>query len=302
MTTNKRPARHKTGKPKTKRTKTAPTRPAETNTDRRKRSTKARAGTRPEATSARTPQDSGQDSERINRFLAHCGLCSRREADRWIEAGRVSINGKIITQPGATVSSADQISVDGKPVSRQTSHTYLLYNKPTGQLCSRFDAKGRPLIYDRLDVAPNVQSIGRLDMNTEGLLLLSDDGDMARALTHPSAGLAREYRVRVAGQVALETLQKIRQGGLDIGEGEKSIPWEVTVDSETRGHTWLTIVIRRGRNREVRRTLEAAGHPVRRLMRTAFGPVRLDEEMPRGTWRPLTSREIKRLRQIIPKD
>ncbi len=192
--------------------------------------------------------------------------------------------------------------MDGKPVSRQTTHTYILYNKPTGQLCSRHDAKGLPLIYERLDVAPNVQSIGRLDMNTEGLLLLTDDGDLARALTHPSAALAREYRVRVAGQVTLETLQKIRQGGLDIGEGERSEPWEATVDYETRGHTWLTITIRRGRNREVRRTLEAVGHPVRRLMRTAFGPIRLDEEMPRGAWRPLNSREIKRLRQLLPKD
>ncbi len=248
-------------------------------------------------TPRRKPATETAAGERINRYLARCGLCSRREADRWIEAGRVAINGQTITQPGSLVATGDLVSVDGKPVAPQTSHTYILYNKPAGQLCSRRDAGGRPLIYDFLDVAPNVQSVGRLDMNTEGLLLLTSDGDLARALTRPSASLPREYRVRVAGQVSLETLQKLRNGGLDIGDGEKSDAWEVSVDSETRGHTWLTIVIRRGRNREVRRTLEAVGHPVRRLLRTAFGPLRLDEEMPRGAWRPLRANEIRRLRR-----
>ncbi|HKI61985.1 MAG TPA: pseudouridine synthase [Mariprofundaceae bacterium] len=267
---------------------------------------KALAAGKPAARALKDTQDTQENqdtsSDRINRYMARCGLCSRREADRWIEAGRVAVNGKIVRQPGVIIGPGDTLSVDGKPVSRQTSFTYMLYNKPTGQLCSRLDAKGRPLIYDKLDVAPNVQSVGRLDMNTEGLLLLTDDGALARALTHPSARLPREYRVRVAGQVSLETLQKIRQGGIDIGEGETSEPWEATVDSETAGHTWLTIVINRGRNREVRRTLEAAGHPVRRLMRTAFGPIRMDETMPRGLWRPLTSGEVKQLRHFIKDD
>lgn len=237
--------------------------------------------------------------ERINRYLAHCGLCSRREADRWIAEGRVSVNGKTVTRPGLSIGPRDRVCVDGKPVTPREAHTYLIYHKPAGQLCSRHDPRGRPLIYDALDVAANVQSVGRLDMNTEGLLLLTDDGDLARALTDPRSRLPRTYRVRVAGHVSLETLEKLRRGGLDIGDGETSDAWEVIVDSETAGHTWLTIMIRRGRNREVRRTLEAAGHPVRRLIRIAFGPLTLDEAMPKGSWRPLSSAEIRRLRQAV---
>lgn len=191
--------------------------------------------------------------------------------------------------------------MDGKPVSPQQNFTYIIYNKPTGLLCTRRDDKGRPLIYDSLDVAPNVQSIGRLDMDSEGLLLLTDDGDLTRALTHPGARLPREYRVRVGGQVSLETLEKLRRGGFDIGKNERSDKWEVTVDSETRGHTWLTVIIRRGRWREVRRTLEAVGHPVRRLMRTRFGPIRLEESMPRGSYRAMNRAEVRKLLRAVEK-
>jgi len=240
-----------------------------------------------------------EGGERINRFLARCGLCSRREADRWVEAGRVTVNNKVSNEPGLKIKPRDIVCVDGKPVSLQTSHTYILYNKPMGQLCTRRDDKGRALIYDSLDVAPNVQSIGRLDMDTEGLLLLTDNGDLTRVLTHPGSKLPREYRVRVGGQVAMETLEKLRRGGFDIGEGDKSDGWEVTVDSETKGHTWLTVVILRGRWREVRRTLETVGHPVRRLMRTRFGPIRLEEGMPRGSSRQLNRSEIKKLLELV---
>ena len=237
--------------------------------------------------------------ERINRYLAHCGLCSRREADRWIQAGRVSINGQLIEAPGVIVKSGDTVMVDDKLVEPQQGHTYILYNKPKGQLCSRLDKKKRPLIYDFIDVAPNVQSIGRLDMDTEGLLMLTDDGALTRALTHPAAKVPREYRARVAGIVELETLAKLRRGGMDIGRGDTSDAWEVTVDSESAGHTWLNIIILRGRWREVRRTLEECGHPVRRLMRTRFGPIKLDEDMPKGTWRALNRGEIRKLRDRV---
>ncbi|MDX8405338.1 MAG: pseudouridine synthase [Mariprofundus sp.] len=247
----------------------------------------------------RTAAPALNSPERINRFLAHCGLCSRREADRWVEAGRVSINGQIVETPGVTVQPGDTVMVDGKAVTPQQSHVYILYNKPKGQLCSRKDKKGRPLIYDFLDVAPNVQSIGRLDMDTEGLLMLTDDGALTRALTHPAAKVPREYRARVAGIVALETLAKLRRGGTDIGRGDTSDAWEVTVSSESAGHTWLNIIILRGRWREVRRTLEECGHPVRRLMRTRFGPIKLDEEMPKGTWRALNRGEIRKLRDRV---
>jgi len=247
----------------------------------------------------RLPAATPDSPERINRYLAHCGLCSRREADRWIVAGRVSINGQKIEAPGISVKPGDTVMVDDKLVEPQQGHTYILYNKPKGQLCSRLDKKGRALIYDFLDVAPNVQSIGRLDMDTEGLLLLTDDGGLTRALTHPAAKVPREYRARVAGIVAMETLAKLRRGGMDIGRGDTSDAWEVTVSSESAGHTWLNIVILRGRWREVRRTLEECGHPVRRLMRTRFGPIKLDEEMPKGTWRKLNRGEIRKLRDRV---
>ncbi len=242
------------------------------------------------------------DGERINRYLAGCGLCSRREADRWVSAGRVSINNQPCMEPGVKIKPGDTVMVDGKLVEPVQSHTYILYNKPSGQLCSRKDEKrGRPLIYDFLDVAPNVQSIGRLDMDTEGLLILTDDGDLARALTKPGAKIAREYRARVAGRIEIETLEKLRNGGIDIGNGDLSDGWDVTVDSESGGHSWLTLTIFRGRWREVRRTLEASGHPVRRLIRTRFASLRLDLEMPRGSYRKLNRREIKRLHQLHEK-
>ncbi len=269
------------------------------------KSRKTRTRTKPETPEASLPDKINQSApsgERINRYLAGCGLCSRREADRWVEAGRVAINGKLCREPGTKINSDDIVTVDGKTVERQQNYTYILYNKPAGQLCSRKDAvRKRPLIYDFVDVAPNVQSIGRLDMDTEGLLILTDDGDLTRALTRPGAKVAREYRARVAGLVEMETLEKLRRGGFDIGKGDSSDAWEVTVDSETKGHTWLTIVIYRGRWREVRRTLEECGHPVRRLMRTRFGPLRLEEGMPRGSYRKLNRSEIKKLKGYTDK-
>lgn len=239
------------------------------------------------------PKDEGA---RINRYLASCGLCSRREADRWIEEGRVSLNGKKVEQPGVKIGEHDLVTVDGKVVQPAANQTYILYNKPRGLLCSRKDAKGRPLIYDNLDIPANVQSIGRLDMDSEGLLLLTDNGALAQDLTHPGAKIPRQYRVRITSQLSLESMQALRNGGIDMGEGEISDPWELTVDSETKGHSWITVTIHRGRYREVRRTLEACGHEVRRLMRTRFGPIKLDLEMRAGAWRTLKAIELKKLK------
>jgi len=217
-----------------------------------------------------------------------------------VTAGRISVNGEKITEPGVQIGPKDVVSVDGKPVSRVTAFTYIVYHKPKGLMCARHDPKGRPLIFDKLDVGASVQNVGRLDMDTEGLLLLTDDGDLTRALTNPRNELPREYRVRIAGSPDVETLARLRRGGLDIGKGEKSAPWDVVVDSETRSHSWLTVTIRRGRWREVRRTLEAAGHPVRRLIRTRFGSLKLDPEMPVGSWISLNAAEVKRLKASVP--
>ncbi|MBF0282016.1 MAG: rRNA pseudouridine synthase [Zetaproteobacteria bacterium] len=237
--------------------------------------------------------------ERINRYLAQCGICSRREADRLIEAGKVTLNGTIITTPGVRIMPKDKVCVEGELITLDESHTYILYYKPRGLMCSRSDAKGRPLIYDQMDVAANVQSVGRLDMDSEGLLILTNDGKLAQVLTHPSSKIPRQYRVRIAGILSLENMEKLRHGGIDMGDGDLSEPWEFRVDAETRGHCWITVTIHQGRWREIRRTLDACGHPVRRLIRTSFGPIKLDEGMPSGARRPLNSAELRKLQALI---
>ncbi|RMH52375.1 MAG: rRNA pseudouridine synthase [Zetaproteobacteria bacterium] len=243
---------------------------------------------------AETP---GGTPERINRFLARCGLCSRREADRWILTGRVRINGAVVTTPGIRVGAGDRVEVDGRPVTPEPRHSYLAYHKPPGLLCARSDPRGRPLIYDRIEVAPNVQSVGRLDMESEGLLLLTSDGALARRLTSPASAIEREYRVRIAGHLSLVEIARLQQGGIEIGKGEVSLPWRLTVDAETGGHSWLTATLTRGRWREIRRTLAALGHPVRRLIRIRFGPIRLDD-LPRGAIRPLNRGERRLLLRL----
>ncbi len=272
----------------------------------KKTTTKKTSGHKPKtSTTKRTPARKPEaaapaaataEGERINRYLAGCGICSRREADRWIHEGRITLNNEPVAQPGVKVKPGDIVTVDGKPVARQEHFTYLLYNKPRGLLCSRKDMRGRPLIYDKLDIPANVQSVGRLDMDSEGLLILTDDGGMAQGLIHPGANLPRTYRVRITGIPELETLQKLRNGGIDMGRGDISDPWEVIVDAESRSHSWLTVTIMRGRWREVRRTLQAVGHEVRRLIRVRFGPLKLDTDLPSGAWRTLRAPEVRKLK------
>ena len=237
------------------------------------------------------------EGERINRYLAHCGICSRREADRMIESGRIKINGQTVTTPGVKIKPGDIVLVDDKPVSTNEEMVYILYNKPRGMLCSRKDDKGRPLIYDHLDVPANVQSVGRLDMDSEGLLLLTSNGAMLQTLISPSTQLPRRYKVKITGSLSLETIEKLRNGGIDLGRGELSDPWDISIDTEG-GHSWITVTIKRGRWREVRRTLDAVGHTVRRLIRINFGPLKLEEGMPIGSWRNLTAKEVAALKRI----
>ncbi len=238
-----------------------------------------------------------ETGERINRYLAHCGVCSRREADRMIEAGRVKVNGESIEKPGLKIQKGDIVLVDDKPVATNEDQIYILYNKPRGMLCSRKDDKGRPLIYDHLDVPPNVQSVGRLDMDSEGLLLLTSNGALLQTLISPATGLPRRYKVKITGSLSMETMEKLRNGGIDLGRGELSDPWDLSVDTEG-GHSWITVTIKRGRWREVRRTLDAVGHLVRRLIRIRFGPLKLEEGMPINSWRSLTSKEVAALKRL----
>lgn len=250
------------------------------------------------ATDKEEVADIAASGERINRYLAHCGVCSRREADRMIEAGRVRVNGEIITKPGIKILANDIVLVDDKTVAVSEKQVYILYNKPRGVLCSRKDDKGRPLIYDHLDIPPNVQSVGRLDMDSEGLLLLTSNGALLQTMIAPATALPRRYKVKITGSLNIETMEKLRNGGIDLGRGELSDPWGLSIDTEG-GHSWITVTIKRGRWREVRRTLDAVGHLVRRLIRINFGPLKLEETMPVGSWRSLTSKEVASLKRLL---
>lgn len=242
---------------------------------------------------------SPDEKERINRFLVRCGICSRREADRIILAGRVRMNGQVLERPGVQVGLADQVEVDGKSVSKNEHYTYYLYNKPRGLLCARKDRRDRPLIYDKLDISPSVQSVGRLDMDSEGLLILTDDGGLTQKLIHPVSRIPRTYRVRISGHLELETLARLLQGGIDMGRGDLSEPWQLLVDGEMGSHSWLSVTLHRGRWREVRRTLQACHHTVRRLIRVQFGPLGLDTTLAPGEHRPLRAKEVRSLQKAV---
>ncbi len=235
---------------------------------------------------------------RINKYLAQCGVCSRREADKMVDAGRVQINGEVVTQMGTKVQPHDVVLVDDKPVDNNQDQIYLLYNKPRGLLCSRKDDKGRPLIYDHLDIPAHVQSVGRLDMDSEGLLLLTSNGALLQTLIAPKNQVPRTYKVKFTGSLSLESIEKLRNGGIDLGKGEFSDPWDMSIDADNGRHSWITVTIKRGRWREIRRTLDAVGHIVRRLIRVRFGPIKLEEGMPAGSWRHLTSKEVKSLKRL----
>ncbi len=235
---------------------------------------------------------------RINKYLAQCGICSRREADKMVDAGRVQINGEVVSQMGTKIQPNDLVLVDDKPVDNNQEQIYLLYNKPRGLLCSRKDDKGRPLIYDHLDIPAHVQSVGRLDMDSEGLLLLTSNGEILQTLIAPKNKIPRKYKVKFTGSLSLESIEKLRNGGIDLGKGELSDPWDMSIDSDNGGHSWITVTIKRGRWREIRRTLDAVGHIVRRLIRVRFGPIKLEEGMPIGSWRNLSSKEVAALKRL----
>lgn len=214
--------------------------------------------------------------DRIAKVLARAGLASRREAERMIEAGRVSVNGKTIDSPALNVTPQDKITLDDVEVGEPEPARIWLYHKPTGLVTTTSDEKGRDTVFDSLpEDLPRVMSIGRLDINSEGLLLLTNDGGVKRRLELPSTGWVRRYRVRVKGNPSNETLEPIRKG-LTL-DGERFQPMEVTLDRHQGANAWLTVALREGKNREVRRAMEAVGLDVNRLIRVSYGPFKLGE-------------------------
>ena len=217
--------------------------------------------------------------DRIAKVLSRAGIASRREAERMIEAGRVSVNGAKIDSPALNVTARDQITVDGKPITAPEPPRMWLYHKPTGLVSTDADEKGRETIYDKLpEDMPRVMSIGRLDLNSEGLLLLTNDGGLKRRLELPSTGWLRRYRVRVNGRPTDETLAPLREG--ITADGERFQPMIVTLDRQQGANAWLTIGLREGRNREIRRALAEVGLTVNRLIRISYGPFQLGDLKP----------------------
>ena len=226
-------------------------------------------------------------AQRIAKVLARAGLCSRRDAERWIGEGRVSVNGEVLTSPAVTVGNNADIRVDGKALPEAQQARLWRFHKPEGLVTTHRDEKGRPTVFAALPAElPRLVSIGRLDLNSEGLLLLTNDGGLARRLELPATGWVRRYKVRVHGFVDPVRLAALARGttvdGLTYG------PIRAELERQQGSNAWITLSLKEGKNREVRRVLEHLGYPVTRLIRLAYGPFQLGhlargmiEEVPR---------------------
>jgi 23S rRNA pseudouridine2605 synthase len=219
-------------------------------------------------------RDHDKQGERIAKVMARAGLASRRQAEAWIAEGRVSVNGAVISSPALNVTPTDRIAVDGQPLRARERTRLFRYHKPRGLVTTHADPQGRPTIFRALPKdLPRLISVGRLDINTEGLLLLTNDGGLARVLELPATAWLRRYRVRALGRVLQPALDRLRDG-LTV-DGVHYGPIEAALDREQGANVWLTIGIREGKNREVRKVLETLGLKVNRLIRVAFGPFEL---------------------------
>jgi len=241
---------------------------------------KREQGQAPPTVGAKQPTAKGAEPMRIAKAIAHAGLCSRRDAEAWIAAGRIAVNGKVLTTPAHVIGPSDRVTVDGKPLPEKQGARLWRYHKRRGLVTSHKDPQGRKTVFEVLPPEmPRVVSVGRLDINTEGLLLLTIDGELARHLELPSTGWLRRYRVRAHGRVTQHALDRLRQGvtldGIHYG------PVEARIDREQGSNLWLTIALREGKNREVKRIAEHLGLTVNRLIRVSFGPFALGE-LPEG--------------------
>lgn len=238
--------------------------------------------------------------ERLQRIIAHAGLASRRQAEQWILEGRITVNGRRVRELGTRADAArDRICVDGRVVRPAASKVHLAFHKPSGVITTMRDTEGRPSVSDYLKAGshpPGVVPAGRLDYATSGLLLLTNDGDLAYRLTHPRYGVPKTYEVKLSGMPSEAQLERLRRGvGLEDGV---TAPAEVSVSRRLKQKVWLKVELREGRYREIRRMVEAVGHTVERLVRSRFGPIALGQ-LGRGEMRPLTEGEVARLKRAV---
>ena len=241
--------------------------------------------------------------ERLQKVLSRVGLASRREAEDWIRAGRVSVNGQVASLGDRADPENDAVKVDGKRIRRPAAdRTYLLLNKPKGYVTTMSDPERRDTVMDLVPgtLRAGVRPVGRLDVGTEGLLLLTDDGDLARDVTHPSVGCAKEYSVKVSGVPSEKDLERLRRG--IVLDGIRTRSCEIapirTTGGRGEGNAWFRVTLREGRSRQIRRMFEVIGHQVSKLKRVAIGPIR-DDELPPGRLRRLTAAEVALLKASL---
>ena len=242
------------------------------------------------------PESSTESSSKLQKVLAAHGFGSRRGMEEWIKAGRIKVNGKVATI-GDRVTEEDRIAVDGRYISQKAEkHRLLLYNKPTGEICSRDDPEGRPSVFDKMPRLKNQRwiSVGRLDFNTSGLLLFTTDGELANKLMHPSTQIEREYAVRILGNVTDDILDRMKEGVL-LEDGKACFTDIKKGRDEDGANQWYYVVLTEGRNREVRRLWESQGLTVSRLKRVRFGSFFIPSVVKAGQFRDMKKKETKEL-------
>lgn len=231
---------------------------------------------------------------RLQKYIAQCGVCSRRAAEQMILEGKVRVGGKTVTELGTKINpDKDKVFVDGKPIREESKKYYIMLNKPTGYVTTAKDQFDRKTVLDLVqDLDARLYPVGRLDYDSEGLLFLSNDGDFTYRLTHPKSEVSKKYKVLVAGNVLLENVRILRSGV--VIDGKKTAPCRVEITGQKENSTELTFVISEGRNRQIRKMCDAVGHDVIKLKRVAIGNVMLGN-LPKGKWRHLTEGELKLL-------
>src|SRR5512142_109803 len=241
--------------------------------------------------------------ERLQKIIAHAGFASRREAEAMITAGRVTVNGRVVTELGSRANAArDHIKVDGKLITRAEPHRYILLYKPKEVMTTVEDPQGRRTVIDLIrGVRERIYPVGRLDFHSEGLIILTNDGDLAFKVSHPRHGSVKTYNVKVRGVPEERLIDKL-QRGITI-DGKRTLPCEIrriktTGRTEDEGNSWFEVKLREGRTQQIRKMFQAVGHPVAKLKRVAIGPIS-DPKLTPGDWRELTKQEVKQLATVM---